>query len=178
LCGPIVSIPHVGAQYRWHGSNDFAGSAGGVEWLHHKLDLVDAGHENVRRVAGTLGLSLDGFADDVADLDDMAYLGVRLASLRLDPLVHPLHGDRAWNLARRGISASLRHPYLARRARAKRAIWFTAAGCLPRPAARWICSVFVPDGPYRPRWERMFGRGRELPEVAATNARTRAATAV
>ncbi len=174
LCGPIRSIPHVGAYYRWHGANDFAGSAGGLQWLHHKLDLVDAGHENVRRIAEKLGMSLDGFPDDVADLDDMAYLGVRLASLRLDPFSHPLHGDRAWALTSRGIAASLRHPYLALAARLKRVLWFALVGYSPAWVARWICEAFVPDGPYRPRWERMFGRGRELPEVAQTNGRTRA----
>jgi hypothetical protein len=178
LCGPIQSIAHVGAKYRWHGANDFAGSAGGAEWLHHKLALVDAGHDNVRRVALALGLSLEGFPDDVAALDDMAYLGIRLASLRLDARTHPLPGDRARDLAARGIVASLRHPYLALAARLKRVVWFVAAGFLPGRVARWICSAFVPDGPYRPRWQRMFGRGRERPDVATTNGRTHAAKAV
>lgn len=145
-----------------------------MQWLRHKLDLVAAGHENVRRVAKKLGLPLDGFPDDVADLDDMAYLGVRLASLRIEPLTHPLRGDRPWTLARRGIGASLRHPYLAWPARLKRVLWFAVVGYTPTWIGRWICEAFVPDGPYRPRWERMFGRGRELPDVAATNARTQA----
>ncbi len=174
LCGPIRSIPHVGAKYRWHGANDFAGSAGGVAWLHHKLDLVDAGHEAVRQTARKLGMSLASFPDDVADLDDMAYLGVRLASLRMDPASHPLRGDRVHDLTIRGIVASFRHPYLSRRARLKRVIWFVAAGFVPRRAGRWVCRLFVPDGPFRPRWQAMFGRARELPEVAVTNGRTHA----
>jgi glycosyltransferase involved in cell wall biosynthesis len=178
LCGPILSIPHIGACYRWHGGNDFAGSAGGVEWLHHKLELVDAGHDNVRRVARKVGLPLDRCPADVADLNDMAYLGVRLASLRLDPMAHPLRRDHPWDLAARGIAASVRHPYLAWPARMKRALWFVAAGFLPGRAARGLCNAYVPDGPFRPRWERMFGRGRELPEVAPTNGRTHAAKAV
>jgi glycosyltransferase involved in cell wall biosynthesis len=178
LCGPIRSIAHVGAYYRWHGANDFAGSAGGVAWLHHKMDLVDAGHDNVRDVALKLGIPLDDFPDDVAQLNDVAYLGVRLASLRLDPAAHPLRGDRAWALAARGIVASIRHPYLSVRARMKRVAWFMAAGFLTRSLARSICSVWVPDGPYRPRWQAMFGRGRDVPDASPTNGRTHTARAV
>jgi len=172
LCGPVVSMRHVGALYRWHGANDFANSAGGVDWLHHKLDLATAGHENVRRIAAELGLALDGSPATVDELEDVACLGVRLASLRLDRSTHPFPGDRPWNLAVRGIRAALRHPYLSASARLKRVAWFVAAGFVPQSVAERVCDAYVPDGPFRPRWERMFGRGRDATALLASNGRT------
>jgi len=173
LCGPIRSFRHIGALYRWHGSNDFAGSAGGVSWLHHKIDLVHAGHESVCRVARDVGLSMRGAPRDADAVPDMAFLGVRLGSVRLDPASHPIRGDGPRRLALRGIVAALRHPYLSTPARVKRIAWFVAAGFLPQRAAARVCDAFIPDGPYRPRWERLFGRSSDE-TLAESNARTRA----
>jgi hypothetical protein len=174
LCGPIRSIVHTGALYRWHGSNDFAGSAGGVSWLHHKIRLVHAGHENVCRVARQVGLSMKGVPRDATDVPDMAYLGVRLGSLRLDAEAHPIPGDRPGRLALRGVLAALRHPFLSTPARVKRIGWFVAVGLLPQSVAERICDAFIPDGPYQPRWERLFGRARDDENLVESNARTRA----
>jgi hypothetical protein len=172
LCGPVASVHHVGALYRWHGANDFAGSAGGADWLHHKLDLASTGHESVLRIAAELGLELDGCPESIDDLNDVAYLGVRLASARLDPATHPHPGDRPWDVAWRGIRAALRHPYLSGSARMKRVAWFLVVGFLPAAAAARVCDAYVPDGPFRPRWERMFGRGRDSTPLVASNGRT------
>lgn len=157
LCGRVATLERVGARYRWHPTNNSAGRETPLEWLHRKMALTAIGHAEVRRIAAALGLSLDGCPVDADAVPDIAHLGVRLASVRLDAAAHPIAGDTARALALRGIRASMRHPYLPLAGRVKRAGWFAVAGLLPGLVARRIVGAHIPDGPYRPRRDRLFG---------------------
>jgi CTP:molybdopterin cytidylyltransferase MocA len=172
LCGRVATLARVGALYRWHPTNNSAARESALEWLHRKMQLTAIGHAEVRRIAQRLGLPLDGCPADAHDVPDIADLGVRLASVRLDPDTHPIVGDTPRALAVRGIRASLRHPYLPVVGRVKRAGWFALAGLTPGPVARRVVAVRIPDGPYRPRRDRLVARtvDAEGQAAAAPNA--------
>jgi hypothetical protein len=65
---------------------------------------------------------------------DHHHLSTRLASLCLDPALHPYANDYRIALALRGAVAS-RHARLPWKRRAILAAWFIAVGLLPRPLA-------------------------------------------
>jgi glycosyltransferase involved in cell wall biosynthesis len=75
-------------------------------------------------------------------LRDYQHLGVRMASLCLDPAEHPFPSDTQLRLATHGIQAGAR-ALLPRRRRALLALWFLAAGLLPRPLARRVVSWYL-----------------------------------
>jgi glycosyltransferase involved in cell wall biosynthesis len=154
LCGRILSTADVGAWYRWHGDNASHDVGTAVEELHRTIDFVAIGHGHVHRLAAELGLDVSEHPADVADLDDVAYLGARLASLRLDPASHPIAGDTVGRLAWRGLRATWQHPWFCLRTRAKRSAWFVAAAVLPDRACRRLVSVWTPDSVRTARWRR------------------------
>lgn len=145
LLGPIRSLGVVAADYRLHGTNDFLSIDVGAEWLHHKIALIELGHEHVRRLASELGI--DGVPARATDVSDAAFLGYRLASLRLAPAQHPVPGDRCLSLVASGIAASLANPLLCWPNRIRRLAWFLAAGLAPGQAGREIARRWLPDGP-------------------------------
>lgn len=173
LCGRIATLQRVGALYRWHGANNFVGRDGLRDLLHRKLELTAIGHAEVRRIARALALSLDDCPADAGRVPDVAHLAVRLAAATLDGDGHPIAGGGRRALAIRGIRASLAHRYLGVVARLTRAAWFAAVGFLPGAAARGVVEAYIPDGPCRPRWSRLFPQVRspEAHEPAESPAR-------
>jgi hypothetical protein len=154
LCGRILSTPTVGAWYRWHGENASHEPRTIVEELHRAMTFVAIGHGHVRRIAAELDLDLSENPENVADLDDLAYLAARLASLRLDPDTHPIAGDSVGNLVARGLRATWRHPWFRLRTRVKRSVWFVAAAVLPNAGFRRLVAVWMPDSVRTARWRR------------------------
>ncbi|MBW3574859.1 MAG: glycosyltransferase family 2 protein [Actinobacteria bacterium] len=145
LLGPVRSVGFVAANYRLHGANDFLSTEVGTEWLWRKIALIELGHEHVRRLASDLGI--DGVPEAATDLRDAAFLGYRLASLRLDPAHHPLAGDRHLALVASGVKASLGNPLFCWPSRLRRSAWFVAAGLAPGRHGREIARRWLPDGP-------------------------------
>jgi glycosyltransferase involved in cell wall biosynthesis len=153
LLGPIRSLDVVGAQYRLHGANGFLCTDVTPEWLRQKMALIELGHRHVRRLAAEVGI--DGVPERATDLWDAAFLGYRLASVRLDPAHHPFAGDRRVALAALGVAASLANPLLYWPNRVRRTAWFLAAGLVPGRGGREIARRWLPDGPGRRRgWPR------------------------
>jgi len=153
LLGPIRSLAFAGAHYRLHGANDFLSIDVGPEWLRRKIALIELGHQHVRRLASELGI--DGVPERATDLWDTAFLGYRLASLRLDPARHPVAGDRRLALVASGMRASLANPLLCWSSRMRRTAWFLAVGVAPGWIGRAIARRWIPDGPGpRRRWPR------------------------
>ena len=168
LLGPIRSVASPGASYRLHGANDFLSIAVDAGWLRRKIALIELGHEHVRRLASELGIH--GVPDRATDLWDAAFLGYRLASLRLDPDRHPVAGDRRVALVGSGVASSLANPLLCWPSRARRAAWFLAAGLLPGRAGCEAARRWVPDGPGPRRgWERKLAALR-APQTAGAGA--------
>lgn len=150
--GPVASLDMIGVSYRAHSSNSYFGTTADAAWLRTKMARVVENHHRAVGLAARLGVPGPP-ADPLAPLD-VAFLGFRMASVRLDPDGHPFPGDRAPRLATAGIRAALTNPLLNRRDRVIRPIWFALTGYLPRPAAVAVVRRFVPDSPLRlrPAW--------------------------
>lgn len=145
LLGPVRSVDIPAVNYRRHGDNDFLTLGASAAWLRRKIALVELGHENVRRLAGELGVT--GVAERATDVRDAAFLGYRLASMRLEPSHHPLPGDRPWALVAQGVTASLTNPLLRWPGRVRRTAWFLLAGLVPGRPGRELAQRWLPDGP-------------------------------
>jgi glycosyltransferase involved in cell wall biosynthesis len=150
--GPVVSLDIIGVGYRAHASNSYMGTTADAAWLRRKMVRIVENHQRACEVAERLGIAGPP-ADPLAPLD-VAFLGFRMASLRLDPGDHPFANDRPRQLANDGIRATLANPLLTRRDRVIRPVWFALAGYLPHSAAVAVVRRFVPDSPLRlrPAW--------------------------
>jgi glycosyltransferase involved in cell wall biosynthesis len=135
--GPIVSLDEPLGAYRQHGSNAWKldHSAPGKH-LRRSLEHDARKYDALRVKARQLGMKVAR----ALGMRDHQHLSTRLASLSLEPSLHPYANDRRGLLALRGAVASLdaRLPW---KRRAILAGWFMAAGFLPRtlaqPAILW-----------------------------------------
>ncbi len=154
ICGPVVRSSEPLAAYRIHGGNQFAGRPPDLEWLRTKLARERCSHAHLGRVSERLGLT--GYDPDPAGPIDIALLGYRLASLRLDPDGHPRFGDRPDRraaLATRGLVAAVRSPHLPLVDRLTRSAWFATMAATPVGVPQ-LLSAYLPDGPLPPIWSR------------------------
>jgi hypothetical protein len=167
--GPVISLEMIGVGYRNHGSNSHHGSTADAPWLRKKMAWVVDNHHRAAEVAAHIGVP--GPAADPLEPLDVAFLGFRLASVRLEPDAHPFPDDRAARLAVAGIKAALANRLLTPRDRVIRTIWFALAGFLPRPAAVRVVHRFVPDTALRlrPAWLKRR-RNRDRPGPARPDA--------
>ncbi len=156
ICGTVARSDRPVAAYRRHGTNQFAGQPVTLGWLRTKIERELCSHDRLGTVAGRLGL--EGYRPNPADVRDVAFLGYRLASLRLDPGGHPRvdpsRRDRRGSLALAGIWAAVTNRDLGLADRVLRSIWFPVAALLPRRPAIALISWYLPDGPAEPAWRR------------------------
>lgn len=152
VLGPVRSLDEVGARYRRHGANDFAGTTLEPRWLRNKIELTRAAHAELVVLAAKEGIV--GVPPDAEAALDAAYAGFRVASLVLEPDHHPVPGDRRPLVAVRGARAALLNPHYGLRQTVARLVWFCVAGLTPRRLARGAVLRWVPDGPQPPPWER------------------------
>jgi glycosyltransferase involved in cell wall biosynthesis len=135
--GPVVSLDEPLGAYRQHGANSWRldRSAPGKH-LRRSLEHDARKYHTLREKAQELGIEVPR----ALGMRDHHHLSMRLASLTLDPALHPYASDRRSLLALRGAAASFdaRLPW---KRRAILAGWFMAAGFLPRalaePAILW-----------------------------------------
>ena len=137
LLGPVVNLSGACGSYRWHTQN-FSGSSGmrkdATGFLHDRINETVAGHRIVRRLCEEQAIA--GCPVEPTAALDWAFAGYRLGSLRIDPSIHPLPGDRRFPVAMQGIRAVLTQPDYSLRARWKRAGWFAATALAPGATAR------------------------------------------
>jgi glycosyl transferase family 2 len=129
--GPVVSLNEPLGVYRQHGANAWRldGSAPSAQLrrsLEHDAHKYSALQTKAREMGLGVPLTLG--------MRDYHHVSTRLASLRLDPALHPYASDRRSALAVRGAFASL-HARLPWKRRAILAAWFMAGGMLPRSLA-------------------------------------------
>jgi hypothetical protein len=129
--GPVVSLDEPLGAYRQHGANSWTldRSTPGKH-LRRSLEHDARKYHALRVKAQELGIEVPR----ALGMRDHHHVSMRLASLRLDPTLHPYANDRPSVLALRGAVASLdaRLPW---KRRAILAGWFLAAGLLPRTLA-------------------------------------------
>jgi len=152
--GLVTNLDLIGVGYRSHSSNDYFGTAVEVTWLHTQMRRLVDNHQRAVDLAARLGRP--GPPLDPLAVLDVAFLGLRMASIRLDRVHHPFPDDRPHRLASAGVRASLTNPYLSGRDRVIRSVWFVLTGFLPQRAAVAVVRRFVPDTPLRlrPAWLR------------------------
>jgi hypothetical protein len=92
---------------------------------------------------------------------DHHHLTTRLASLCLDPALHPYANDRRGVLALRGAVAS-RHARLPWKRRGILAAWFIAVGFLPRSLAARAIAWRLSPASRSPRVDRILKTLRRL----------------
>jgi glycosyltransferase involved in cell wall biosynthesis len=147
LLGEVAAIDAPLGGYRIHAKNRWSVQALNADRLHEYLDydrrkvriFLDRGRE--------LGVEID---EDWLD-HSPNHLQARLASLRLDPARHPARGDSRLRLLRLGVAASLADPWSSPRKRALFALWFVAAGALPRALSLKAIEMGY-LAPRRPAW--------------------------
>lgn len=140
LCGPICSLDEIGAHYRWHGQNDSLRTSLDMAQTRTQIRLINNAHEVLRQFATTI--QFDGFPARAADAWDLRFYALRMASLRLEPVEHPLVGDRLLPLARRGATVALRQTQRSLAYRCLAAAWFGAMTVSPRRLARFLAEWF------------------------------------
>ena len=129
--GPVVSLDEPLGAYRRHGASAWRleGSAPG-EHLRKSLEHDARKYRALQVKAREMGMEVH----EALGMRDYQHVSTRLASLRLDPALHPYANDSRNGLAFRGAVASL-HARLPWKRRAILAAWFMAGGFLPRPLA-------------------------------------------
>jgi hypothetical protein len=133
LLGPVAALPGVGGRYRVHGRNAFYSAGLELERIRHTLRNTAHTHSEIARLAAALGLVRSPAEARFRSVTDLAQ---RLASLRLEPELHPIAQDRRFGLALRGIGASLRRGDLPAAQRLLYAGWFAACAVAPRAVVR------------------------------------------
>jgi hypothetical protein len=139
--GPVVSLEEPLGAYRQHGANAWTvkGSAP-AEQLRRSLAHDGNKYGALQAKARELGMEVP----KALGMRDHHHLTTRLASLCLDPALHPYAHDCRSTLALRGAVSS-RHARLPWKRRAILAAWFIAVGFLPRlVAARAIAWRLAP----------------------------------
>jgi glycosyltransferase involved in cell wall biosynthesis len=139
--GPVVSLEHVGALYRVHGSNFFHSSVLDLRQTRRAISVMQDVHSWIKTVADRLGFG--DFPGDPNDVLSVAFLGDRMVSLKLDPDNHPIAGDTPWQLCTMGVDAARRRFDVSAVMRIVFAVWFCAMAVAPRPLASWLSEQFA-----------------------------------
>lgn len=141
--GPVVSIEQALGAYRIHGGNSWALTKEvEVERLSKMVQHDLHRYELLACKAGELGYTVP----QALSYRDYLHLKTRIASLRLNPLNHPVSSDSVLGLVYRGVWAVWRYSQLNWKKRFIFSMWFIWLGLLPdpmvKPAITWL---FVPQ---------------------------------
>jgi len=162
LLGEVVSLPDVAAAYRVHGANRYERAAGELDLDHVRRSVAYAA-----ATAGALqGLAAElGLARPRGPILSVADLANRLVSLKLEPALHPVPGDRAARLALDGVRAARRRFDSPWQLKLLYAGWFGLAAAAPRPLARALAGLLLPERrPWAaPLLRPLHARGRRAP---------------
>jgi hypothetical protein len=139
LLGPVVSLEQVSGSYRVHGANSYEPAAPTLD-LAHIRETIGYAHETstaLLRLATELGLPRPDRILSVADLAN------RLVSLRIEPNLHPIPGDRKGHLLADAVRATRRRTNVSVPMRLTFVAWFIAMAVVPRSLARRLAELFL-----------------------------------
>lgn len=139
LLGPVVSLDEVGGSYRLHGANSYEPQGVGLDLDHLRETICFslATSPPLLRLADRLQLPRP---DRILSLADLAN---RMISLRLEPNLHPIAGDRAWQLVRDAARAARRRSNISTPMKLLFVAWFALMAVTPRPLARHLATLFL-----------------------------------
>lgn len=143
LFGLVVSLPAIGGRYRVHGQNhDYTGRLD-MDGVRRTIRRTAINHQFIVHHAQQLGLHNVSSGDDILSV---TYLANRMASLRIDPMRHPLKEDTRTRLVWLGIKESSRRFDLPPQTRLLFMIWFVAAAVGPARMTKWLLeTAFFPE---------------------------------
>ena len=149
LFGPVESLDQIGGYYRIHGSNNHNLSHMSLDRARDIIRWIGKTHEYIQQYAERLGLD----PHEAADLSGVRFLAYRVASLKLDPLRHPIEDDRLLALCWRAAIASCRRSDLSVPMRLIFVLWFAAMLLAPRRLALWLAEKhFYPETRWQFNW--------------------------
>ena len=139
LLGTVVSLEEVSASYRVHGANSYEPQAAelSVAHLRQAIERTAPTSRALLRLAAELELP---HPERILSLADLAN---RMASLRLEPGLHPLPDDRVSALLADAVRAAHRRSNVSAPMKAMFVAWFAAMTVAPRPLARWLAVLFL-----------------------------------
>ena len=154
LLGPVASLDEVLASYRVHGANSYEPQAAELDLAQVRQSIGFAGSTSraLLRLARELGLPHPDRILSIADLSR------RLASLRLEPQLHPVAGDRVAGLLRDSLTATRRRTNVSPAVKAAFLAWFAAMAVAPRPLARGLATTLLFPERRRGALNRALGR--------------------
>ncbi|MFI5028313.1 MAG: hypothetical protein ACHQCF_04940, partial [Solirubrobacterales bacterium] len=139
LLGSVISLQEACAGYRVHGENSY-------EQLRPELDLVHVRQaiefarptsKALIRFAAELGLEHPSRILSIADLAN------RMISLRLEPELHPVPGERRGGLLGDAARAAARRDDVAAPMKLAFVAWFVAMALAPRGLAKRLAVLFL-----------------------------------
>jgi glycosyltransferase involved in cell wall biosynthesis len=154
LLGTVATIDEVCGEYRVHGRNAYEPQQPRLELDHVRNTIAFAAvtSRELIRLADQLGVDRP---DRILSLSD---LGNRLISLRLEPELHPVPGDRVGSLIADAMRAAGRRFDRSWPMKLMMVAWFLAVAVSPRPLVRRLAELFLfPEG-RRPSLNRILGR--------------------
>jgi hypothetical protein len=139
LLGPVASLDEVLASYRVHGANAYEPQAAELDLaqVRQSIGFAASTSRALLSLAAELGLPHPDRILSIADLSR------RLASLRLEPQLHPVAGDRVAGLLRDSLTATKRRTNVSPAIRAAFIAWFAAMAVAPRPLARGLATALL-----------------------------------
>jgi hypothetical protein len=139
LLGKVVSLGEVGGSYRLHGANSYEPQSPEVDLAQLRKSICfarDTSRE-LLRLAGELGIPRPERILSLADLAN------RMISLRLDPKLHPIPGDRRLGLVLDSVRAARRRANVSAAMKPAFVAWFVAMSLSPRRLARTLAELFL-----------------------------------
>ncbi len=152
LLGPVLSLDWTGGSYRLHGENNYEPQAPvlDLDQLRETIGYAQATSAQLLALATRLGLPRPQRILSIADLAN------RMISLRLDPGLHPVGGDRVGRLLLDAGRAARRRANVSAPMKLIFVAWFTAMAMAPRSLARHLAIWFLfPQR--RPALNRLLG---------------------
>lgn len=139
LLGRVVSLDSVGAGYRVHGANSYELDASRIDLAHLRqaIEFAAATSRELLRLADELG---EPRPDRILSIADLAN---RMASVKLEPALHPIPGDRPGRLLVDSVRAAGRRGNVSPAMKAMFVGWFAAMALSPRPLARRLAELFL-----------------------------------
>ncbi len=160
LLGEVAAIDQVCAEYRAHGANAYELDRSELDMGHVRDSIAFASvtAAGLARLADQIGLR---HPDPILSVSDLAN---RVISLKVEPRLHPVPGDRLPALLADSVRAVRRRFDVALPMKAMFLCWFALMAIAPRPLARRLGEVFLfPER--RRRVNRLLGRmqGKSAP---------------
>lgn len=144
LFGPVVSLDGIGALFRIHGANNHHHSALNLDRSREIIRRFYRTHECITRIAEALGYR--DYPRAPTDMPAVRFLAHRMASLKLEPLRHPIKDDTLLLLSLSGAATSLRRSTLSMPVRLVYGLWFVSMALAPRWVAWNLAEkLFYPE---------------------------------